>query len=130
MGAITYATFFVMPSIADAGPGGGAVVAGLRLLQVTSSGFSARYFEQPMGQAILAASITTVVAFVIGIGVSRPAMLRLGALLAQRESAAPDQRMKIDVEVEGLRAPARVASLALTLILLASAALMAVARYL
>ena len=49
------------------------ILAGLRLLQVTSSGFSAQYFEQPMGQAILAASITTVVAFVIGIGGAGPA---------------------------------------------------------
>lgn len=151
VGTITYATFFVMPSIAEAGPGGGAVLAGLkrrkllvvlpvvalitilsglRLLQVTSAGFSAEYFELPMGQAMLAASITTLVAFVIGIGVSRPAMMRVGALMAQRESVAPDRRLAIDVEVEALGARLRVANLALTLILLASTALMAVARYL
>jgi len=151
VGTVMYLTFFQMPSVAEAGPGGGAVMAGLqrrrlftvlpvvalltmlsgtRLLQVASAGFAAEYFESAMGQALLVASITTVVAFLVGVSVSRPAMTRVAALTMQREAAAPDRRLAIDVEVEGLRAKGRVANLTVTIILIVSASLMAVARYL
>ena len=33
VGAITYATFFVMPSIAEAGPGGGAAVPHVQVVE-------------------------------------------------------------------------------------------------
>lgn len=149
VGASMYLTFFQLPAVAEAGSAGGAVMAGLqrrrlftvlpvvaittilagvRLLQVTSNGFAAAYFQSAMGQALLVASITTVIAFVIGFGVSRPAMLRAARLGVQRESSAPDRRLAIDVEVEALRAKGRVANLAVTLVLIVSTGLMAVAR--
>lgn len=150
-GGVMYATFFVLPSIAEAGPAGGAVMAGmqrrkimvvlpvvslttiltgLRLLQVLSNGFSAEYFQTAMGETILVVAVATIVAFLIGFLVVRPSMTRVMALMARRDKVTPDERLGIDVEAGVLRGRARIANTAVAFILIIATALMAVARYL
>ena len=106
------------------------ILSGFRLMQVTSNGFSDEYFATMMGMVLLVASVMTVIAFSIGFFVSRPAMTTAAALMMQREAAAPDRRLAIDVQIAGLRARGNAASMAVTLILLVATAGMAVARYL
>lgn len=151
VGFAAFNTYFLIPSLGEAGPAAGPVMAGLqkrnlfmvlpilalltilaglRLLMITSTGFSGAYFATRPGAAYLAGAVAGIAGFLIALLRTRPAMVRAGALLATRPSAAPDAQRAIDAEVGRLRASASSSGQVSTLLLIASAASMAVARYL
>lgn len=151
VGFAAYNTIFLIPTLAEAGPAAGPVTAGLqkrklftalpvlatitivtglRLLMITSTGFSAAYFATRPGLAYAAGAVAGIVGFVIAMFLTRPSMLRVGALLAMRPGATPEAQRTIDAEVAALRARASWSGQASTAALIASAAAMAVARYL
>lgn len=151
VGFASFNTWFLIPALGTAGPAGGAVLAGLqqrklftvlpiialvtilsglRLLMITSTGFSAEYFATRPGLAYAAGGVAGIAGFLIALLLTRPKMARAGALMAGRAAADADRQRAIDAEVATLRAGAASSGLVSTLLLLVSAAAMAVARYL
>jgi uncharacterized membrane protein len=152
VGAMMYNTFFLMPAMNAAGPqASGAVskglmarhlftvmptvavltmLSGLRLMQLTSSGFSATWFQSPGGSTYAMGGLAAIVAFVGGLLLSRPTMMKLGATLAERAQAPADRHAAIDARIAGLRTRASIVNGTVSALLLAAAAAMAVARYL
>lgn len=152
VGAGVFNALLLGPALAGAGPAAGSVMAGLRgrglfvfmpamalvtilsglrLMWLTSGGFSGTYFGTLRGGTFAAAGVAAVVTFVLGHTLLRPNMARAGALAAELASAADDTRRNaITGELAGVRQRGTVISAALTALLLLSAAGMAVARYL
>lgn len=151
VGFAAFNTFFLIPALGSAGPAGGAVLAGLqqrklftllpiialvtilsgaRLLMITSTGFSASYFTTRPGLVYGAGAVAGIVGFLIALLLTRPKMARAAVLMAGRGAADADRQRAIDAEVGALRSGAARSGFVSTVILLLSAAAMAVARYL
>jgi len=141
VGMMVLAQLFLAPAIAEAGPEGGKVMAALQrrkmmviipifaLLTILSGawlifavyGNMAGFMASRVGQTFSIGATLAIVAFVIGITVMRPAMMRMAAL-------AQDPVKNRD-EIQRLRARgASVGRLVVILLILAIGA-MAVARY-
>jgi hypothetical protein len=142
----------LLPALSGAGPAAGPVVAGLRkrglfvflptvavltilsgirLMWITSAGFSAAYFATPRGATYAGAGAAAVVAFVLGMALSRPTGQKMGMLMEQI-TRTTDQaaRTSLTEELATLqRRNATTNTLVVGLIAL-SAVGMAVARYL
>jgi uncharacterized membrane protein len=151
VGFAAFNTWFLGPALGMAGPAGGAVMVGLqkrklfmllpiialvtilsgvRLLMITSTGFSASYFATRSGLTYAAGGAAAIVGFLIALLLTRPKMARVAELMAGRAAADADRQRAIDAEAGTLRAGAASSGLLSTVILLLSAAAMAVARYL
>ena len=142
--------FFIAPALAPLGPTAGQVMAnlqkrkfmvvlptiailtilsGLRLMMIASANFGAGYFATNSGRTFAAAGAAGMLAFLIGIVVNRPVMLKMGKL---QQSVASDPLSKdaIAAEVRKLQQRAAMAGTVVTILLLLAAVGMAVARYL
>src|SRR5215212_2566414 len=97
VGSALFMTFFLGPALATLGPNGGQVfgalqkrrlptilftaslltiASGLRLMWITSGGFSGGYLATPVGRTFVAAASLAVLALLIGIVVGRPSAAR------------------------------------------------------
>lgn len=151
VGSAIFTTVFLAPAITSAGPSAGAVwgalqkrrlmdvlfwvalltiASGLRLLWITSGGFSSGYLRTPVGHTFAAAGALAIVAFLVAIFVGRPTGMRSGRLAASMASATPEQRPAIAAEMEKLRRRSTISSAVVATLLVLSASGMAVARYL
>lgn len=119
-GAIT-AGFFIIPSVLEAGPAGGAVMAGVarrRLpvamsvsavlvvlsgLRLYSLLFSGAWLTTSQGIVLTLGAIAGLGAFVVGFFVQRPLIDRLGALTGQVAASAVPPTPEQAAEIEGLR---------------------------
>jgi hypothetical protein len=117
--------FTVMPVVAVL-----TMLSGLRLMQVTSAGFSATWFQSTSGSTFAMGGLAAIIAFFGGLLLSRPTMMKMGATLAERAAAPPDRHAELDARIAGLRSKAALVNGTVSVLLLASAAAMAVARYL
>jgi hypothetical protein len=142
---------FLFPALAAAGPAAGQVMAsmqrrrvftilpviavltvlsGVRLMQLTSDGFSAAYFNSPSGRVYAWGGTFAIAALVIGLLIARPTGLRLARLstMAPTDDAAEQERRN------GLRARLQrtvgAVGIVNLLLLVAAATAMAIARYL
>ena len=150
VGGMMYMAFFLMPTMAQAGPAAAPVIAGLqqrklfvwlpviaiatllagiRLMMLQSDGFSSLYFGTPMGRTYLVAGALAVIAFAIGVSVNRPTMNRIGVLSEAMPGADDSTRAQMQVEMAVLRKRSGVVTKLVTWMLIAAAAGMAVARY-
>jgi uncharacterized membrane protein len=150
VGAHLFTMFFLMPAFASAGPAAGPVMAGLqqrrlyailpvvavltllsglRLMQLTSGGFSAAYFDPPAGKVFAGGGVAAIAAFVIGMIFARPAAARMGRLAAAAASAPPEDRERNAAELTRLRGRIRTSGLVVAVLLIGAAAAMATARY-
>ena len=150
VGAHLFTTFFLMPAFASAGPAAGPVMAGLqqrriftilpvvavltllsgfRLMQITSGGFSAAYFDSPGGRVYAWGGVAAIAAFVIGMLVARPAAVRMGRLAAAAVSAPAEDRERNAAELGRIRGRARASALVVAVLLIVAATAMATARY-
>jgi uncharacterized membrane protein len=152
VGTGIFTSFFLMPTLAQAGPAAGQVIAGLqrrrlftflpivavltilsgvRLMQITSAGFSPAWFASAPGRTYAWSGVAAIVGFLIGIFIGRPAAMR-AAKLAQTMSTATDEasRASIAVTLERHRRVASIGSLLSIALVVLAAAGMAVARYL
>jgi uncharacterized membrane protein len=152
VGSGIFNAFFLLPTLAQAGPAAGQVIAGLqrrrlftilpivalltilsgvRLMQITSAGFSPAYFASTSGRTYAWSGVAAIVGFLIGIIIARPAAMRaakLGASTAASTDAAA--RAAQTATLERYRRTSSIASsLSVGLVVLAAAG-MAVARYL
>jgi uncharacterized membrane protein len=150
VGSMMYLNFFLLPVVAELGPTGGQVMAalqrrklfvwlpivalltilaGLRLLMINSASFSAAYFATNTGKIYLVAGVLAIVAFLIGVFVNRPLMVRMMALSSSLEGADGPTRERVGAEIAGMRAKARSATQIVTWLLMLSGIGMAVGRY-
>ena len=151
VGSGIFNSFFLLPTLAQAGPAAGQVIAGLqrrrlftilpivalltilsgiRLMQITSAGFSPAYFASTSGRTYAWSGVAAIVGFLVGIVVARPAAMRaasIGATLATATDAAA--RASLTAKLERLRRTSSVASSVSVALVVLAAAGMAVARY-
>ena len=149
VGGAVLMAFFIAPALQAAGSAAGPIMgalqkrkfmvvlpviailtllSGVRLMQITSGGFSAAYFQSPMGKTYAWAGLAAIVAFLMGIVVNRPTMLRLGTL-QQSMASDPVSKDKIAAEIRKLQQRMSLAGSIVTVLLLMAAIGMAVARY-
>ena len=151
VGAMMYNAFFLMPTIAQAGPAAAGpiiagfqqrklfvwlpivailtMLAGVRLMMIQSANFSSAYFGTPMGRTYLAGGAMAIIAFAIGFAVNRPAMTRMSELGAAMASANDSAKAAMQGEMAMLRKRSGVGTVVVTWLLIGAAAAMAVARY-
>ncbi len=107
-----------------------SILSGLRLIWIDSKGFSASYWDTPMGNTLGMGALAAIIAAVLSFGVGRPAMLRAGAIAASvAASADAAEKARLTKDLDKLRKRGTIASaLAVGFGILAASA-MAVARY-
>ena len=150
VGGMMYMAFFLMPTMAQAGPAAAPVIAGLqqrklfvwlpvialatmlagiRLMMIQSDGFSALHFSTSIGRTYLVSGSLAIIAFAVGVSINRPAMTRIGVLTAAMPTADDATKSAMQAELATLRQRSGVATKVVTWLLIAAAAGMAVARY-
>jgi uncharacterized membrane protein len=149
VGSGIYSYVFLLPAIGQAGAAGGQVMmnlqkrklftilpivavvtilSGVRLMQIVSQGFSASYFATPMGRAYAISGLLAILGFAIGIAISRPWAMKLQKL---QGSAVSDKQSKemINAEIKALQSRVAMSGLLATVLVVLSAAGMAISRY-
>lgn len=142
VGMMAFTVIFLMPAIADAGPEGGKVMAALQrrnvmtvipllalaniasgawLISAVYGGMAGLMGSRP-GQTFATGALLALLAFLLGITLMRPTMLRAAAL-AQDPVANK-------AELQRLRARGAAVARVVVALLLVAVAAMAVARYL
>lgn len=144
VGMMAFQVVFLMPALSEAGPDAGKVMAalvkrripvylpifamitlisGFWLYQRLAGSAPGTFMKTPMGLAFGLGGAVALLAFVLGIVVMRPAMLRSTQLAQSRDPAHGP-------EIQRLRALGAVVGNVVTVMLLFTLAAMAVARYL
>ena len=150
VGAGIFSTLFLAPAMKAAGPAAaGAVMgnlqkrgmftfmpivatltllSGLRLMWIVSAG-SSGWFSSGPGHAYAISGALAIIAFLTGLFVGRPAMVKAGKLA---QSAASDgaSKERLAAEIAKLQHRGALATGVATIMLVISAAGMAIARYL
>jgi hypothetical protein len=93
-------------------------------------GDAAVVMRTSMGRAYGWGGVAAIVAFLLGIIVMRPAMVRSMQLAGTLGSVTPDERARTQAEIQRLRARAAGMGRVVTILLLFALGAMAVARYL
>ncbi|HEX2220881.1 MAG TPA: hypothetical protein VHG35_18940 [Gemmatimonadales bacterium] len=152
VGMVTFATFFLQPAVQEVGPDGGRVmgaiqrrglmtlvpilalgtlISGLWLYLRAAAGQHAEFARTPVGMAFGLGGLAAIVAWVVGMIVLRPSMLKAASLGQSLDAATtPEERQRVTAEAQRLRARAAAAGRVTTYLLLFAVAAMAVARYL
>lgn len=151
-GTLIFTALFLVPAIAEAGPDGAKVMAGVQrrrfmdvmpavaLLTIlsglwlywkVSGGFDHHWMRTPTGLAYGVGGLIAIGAFGIGVGVMRPAMKKVGGLAAAAAQATePVTRERMMGDVATLRRRSAMAGKAVAVLLVIATVLMGVARYL
>lgn len=150
VGGMTVMAFFVMPVLTGLGPAAGPVMAGLnqkkfpvimpiialltilsglRLMMIDSANFQGAYFQSPVGRTFAMAGGLAILAFLFGIIVVRPVMMKSMALGQQMGAADATQKAKLEQEMGSLRKRGATANMIIFVMLLVAALGMATARY-
>jgi uncharacterized membrane protein len=150
VGGMTIMAYFVMPVLTGLGPTAGpamaglnqkkfpvimpiiallTILSGLRLLMIDSANFQGQYFASPVGRAFSIAGGLAIVAFLFGLMVVRPLMMKSMALGQQMAGADAAQRAKLEAEMGALRKRGATANMIVLIMLLLAAIGMATARY-
>src|SRR5205823_9232623 len=124
VGMMAFQTFFLMPALAEVGPDAGkfmaalmrrripvilptvaliTLVSGFWLFQRLSGGAAAGLLRTPMGLAFGSGGVAALFAFLLGIVVMRPAMMRSTAVATSLATASPEERAKLSAELQQLR---------------------------
>jgi len=150
-GALMFAVIFLEPSIRASGSEGAKVMraliqrnyltvvplvaaitilSGLWLMWIVSGGFSAEWFKSGTGMTLTAGSLVAFAAFMVGVHVLRPSVLRIGPL-AQVAAEAPAGRKKeaMLAQVQRLRRRAMVSGRWVAALLAVAVVAMAAGRY-
>lgn len=150
-GAGIFVAVFLMPAMGMAGPAGapvmGALVkrrlfviiptvavvtmlAGLRMLWITSGGYSAAYFATPSGATYAVGAACAIAAFTVFMTINHPAIGRMGQLQQQMAQTPEADRGPLMAQLNAVRGRAGKGTRASALLLTVAAICMAVARYL
>jgi uncharacterized membrane protein len=151
VGTTLFNSLYLFPAMAEAGPAAGAIMgslqrrrlfmvmpvvalltilAGLRLMWITSAGFSSAYFASGRGATFGWSGAAAIVAFLIGMFFGRPAGMRMGQVQqAMAKVNDDDARAELRAELQALqRRSTMIGKLVNTLLILAAAG-MAAGRY-
>lgn len=148
-GSMIFTARFLFPAIQDAGPDGAKVGAALAkrgfltvmpivaLITILSglwlywrlSDGSPAFMRSGMGMTLGFGALCAIIAFVIGMVVARPAMMRATALAQGAAQAGPAERDGMLAQAQALRARSNAATQFVALLLGLAVAAMAVARY-
>lgn len=150
VGTMVFNAIFLGPSVRDAGPDGAKVMGGLmrrRFMDVMpavailnilsglwlywkmSGGFQPAYMHSATGMTFGTGGVLAIVAFVIGVTVVRPSMLKAMALGPTVAQAPPAERDALMAQVQALRGKAMGAGKLVAILLGLAVAAMAIARY-
>ncbi len=150
VGMFAFMTFFLMPAFAEAGPEGAKVqgalmrrripvimpvialvtlVTGFWLFQRLSGGAAGAFMKTPTGRAFGVGGLSALLAFVVGVIVGRPVMMRMAKLGESLPTAAPADRPGITAEMQRLRGRSATLNRVVMVLLLLALTAMAVARY-
>ncbi len=150
VGSALFTAIYLVPSLAQAGPAAGqvmgalqrrrlfivlptvavlTVLSGIRLMQLTSDGFSAAYFNSGGGRVFAWGGTFAIAAFVLGMTVARPAGVKLGRLSTMPPAADPAEQARRLAERAQVARIVSLAGAVNVVLLLAAAGAMAVARY-
>lgn len=151
-GTLIFFATFLLPAIRETGPDGGKVMAALQRRGVMnvipvaaivtvlsgiwlywrlSDGFSSAWMISPYGEAMGGGGVLAIIALAIGLGVMRPAALRVNAL-AGVMAANPDDPANAarGAEAQMLRRRVAAAGKIVAILLALATVAMAVGRYL
>lgn len=150
-GTLIFMAMFFFPSVNDAGPDGGKVVAalqrrgflnimpaiailtvlsGLVMFWRLSDGFQNGWMQSPTGTTLSIGALAAIVALGLGLAILRPRALRVSALMQELASApaGPERDAKM-ATVQTLRASTTLAGRWIAVFLAIATVCMAVARY-
>ena len=152
VGMVFFSTFYLLPAVQEVGPDGGKVMAAIQrrgLLTVmpllaigalvsgvwlyirAAAGMPAEFGRSPVGLAFAFGGLAGVVAWILGMTVLRPSMMKAMALgQSLGPSTGAEERQRIGGEAQRLRQRAEAAGKATAYLLLIAVTAMAVARYL
>jgi hypothetical protein len=152
VGMMAFSAFYLMPAMQEVGPDGGkvmaaiqkrglmtvmpvlalgALISGIWLYIRAAAGMPAEFGRSPMGMAFGLGGLAAIIAWVLGVAVLRPSMMKAMALgQSLGPSTGADERQRVMEEAQRLRARAAAAGRATAYLLLFAVAAMAVARYL
>jgi uncharacterized membrane protein len=150
VGSGLFTALFLLPVLAKAGPAATHVMTGLqkrrlalvlpivalltiasgaRLMAITSNGFSPYYFRLPSGNTYALSAVAAIIAFLLSVIVSRPAAMRMAELSRMAASGETD-RQRLNAEIQKLQRRSAFSGTVAVVLLVLSAAGMAIARYL
>jgi len=151
VGVAIFNFFFLGPAFQAAGPEGAKVgaalmkrgmmmwlplaamitlLSGLYLYWRVSGGFTPEFMGSPQGQALGAGAVAAIAAFVLGLTIVRPAMMKSGSLGQRAGQATGAERDALQAQSRTLQARAATWGTGVTYLLIFALAAMAVARYL
>lgn len=151
VGATIFTAAFLLPALRDAGPDGAKVMegvarrkfmeimpvvailtmlSGLWMFYRASGGFNAAYFGSRIGMGLSTGGAFAIIAFLIGMTVVRPSMMKATELGKSAMQASPEEKGRIMAAAGALRNRANKAGNIVATLLVLAAAAMAVARYL
>ncbi|MEA2764524.1 MAG: hypothetical protein QOK07_928 [Gemmatimonadaceae bacterium] len=106
------------------------ILSGLRLLWITSAGFAPGYFATGTGRTFAISAVGAIVAFVLSLGIARPAAVRAGKISASL-AGTPDapERERLLPELDRMRRRSAWATSAAIGFGIVAASGMAIARY-
>jgi uncharacterized membrane protein len=149
VGFAVFVTFLLVPAIEDAGPAAAAIMpalgrrgmitilpllaistslTGLALYWRDAGGQLADFLKTPTGLMLGVSGGLALVAFVVGISITRPSMMRAGALLESLPNAPAEERAQRLATASQLRARGARAGRYASVLLLLAATGMAIAR--
>jgi uncharacterized membrane protein len=150
VGSMFFVTIFLLPAMNEAGPDAGKVMAaltrrnfmivipiialltilaGVWLLYRVSMGFNEAYLSSGPGRTYSLGATFAIVAFLIGMTITRPTMGKIMALSQSAATASPEERQSIMAQVGALRAKATLWGKVVLFLLLGTATLMSLGRY-
>jgi hypothetical protein len=151
VGAALFNFFFLGPAFQAAGPDGAkfagflmkggmmlwlplaavvTLLSGLWLYWRLSGGFTPEFMGSGQGQALGVGALAATLAFVVGLAVVRPSMMKAGALGQRAAQAAGAERESLMAQSQKLQARAGSIGRWVNVLLIVALAAMAVARYL
>jgi len=151
VGMFGFVSFFLMPAFTEVGPDGAkmqaalakrripvimpvialiTLVSGFWLYQRLSGGAIGALLKTPVGLALGLGGLAALLAFVAGIGLARPIMMRSMKLAEHMTTASPGDQSSIMAEMQKLRGRGATLNRVVMALLLLALAAMAVARYL
>ena len=150
VGTMVFLFFFLGPAVGDVGPDGGkvmgalmrrkfmvyvpvvailSVLSGFYLYWRASSGFNPVYMGSGPGMTYGIGATAAILAFIVGLSVSRPAMAKVMQLSQRMATADPSERAGITETIQKLTARSASAGRIVVTLLLIAAGAMAVGRY-
>jgi hypothetical protein len=105
------------------------ILSGLGLYWILSSGFQVRWLTSSLGLSLTIGALAAIVTFILGLAVTRPTLLRMGALGQEIQSAEgppkPEQMAEMQALQKRLATAGRIGAVLLVIAVIG----MSVARY-